>query len=74
MPGAGREGTNAENMRDPDTQSPIGHCEDFSFHGDGNGEPWNGFEQKRDRTLNQVILTIVLRTGSGVGAAGAGRA
>lgn len=32
----------------PTTQGPVGHWEDFSFHMDGNGEPRNGFEQKRD--------------------------
>ena len=30
------------------TQSLADHWEYFSFHTDGNGEPWNGFEQKRD--------------------------
>ena len=42
---AGRGGPGGDG--DPLTQAPTGRCDDSGFPTEGNGEPWQDFEQKR---------------------------
>lgn len=42
---AGRRGPGGDG--DPLTQVPTGSCDDSGFPTEGNGEPWQDFEQKR---------------------------
>jgi len=46
-------------------QVPKGRCDDSGFPTEGNGGPWQDFEQKRDLNFNRIPPSIVSRIDCG---------